>query len=76
MESLDIGLNQESAVKIAEIILVNVYGEKVLDERPWNIKSSDSSFILEGTLKTDVGGVASIEISRKNAEVLRFMHGK
>ena len=52
--------DEDLAVKIAEIILVKVYGERVLDERPWIITSSDSSIIFEGTLKTRKGGVALI----------------
>jgi hypothetical protein len=45
MTKVDIKLGQALAVKSAEIILVSIYGEKVLDERPWNMRSSDYSFV-------------------------------
>ncbi len=74
---VDLHLDQQSAVKIAEVVLVAVYGRQVLKERPWVIKAQGEVFIIEGTLPPGyVGGVAYIEISRRNAQVIKLIHGK
>ncbi len=79
--SYDLKLDEASAVKIAEVIFVKVYGERVLQQKPWKVKSEkdDSIFFIEGTFnlpKGTLGGVAEIRIKRSNAEVVSIMHGK
>jgi hypothetical protein len=73
---VDVDLDEESAIKVAEIILVRVYGKAVLNERPWNVTKKEHIFKIEGTLNTPLGGVATIEINQSNAEVMSIVHGK
>ena len=79
--AFDLKLDEASAVKIAEVIFVKVYGEDVLSQRPWKVRleADDSIFHIEGTLDTSKearGGVGEIKIKRSNAEVVSMMHGK
>ncbi|HTU24230.1 MAG TPA: NTF2 fold immunity protein [Pirellulales bacterium] len=74
---VDLELDEKSAVQIAEIILAKVYGQKVLQEKPWQISSDKTAFTIEGTFHGQgFGGVARIRISRATAEVLEVIHGK
>ena len=79
--SCDLKLDEQSAIKMAEVIFVKVFGEKVLGERPWKVKleNDDSIFHIEGTYNFPPerkGGVGEIWIKRSNAEVVSLMHGK
>ncbi|MPM72530.1 hypothetical protein SDC9_119506 [bioreactor metagenome] len=73
---VNLNLNEKTAIKLAEIILEARYGEKVLQQRPWNVKEDDSSFEITGTLHTELGGVAKTIISKSDARVLSIIHGK
>jgi hypothetical protein len=76
-DEVDVDLDEASAIQIAEIILVRVYGKDVLEERPWNVTNNGDVFRIEGTLmEGTLGGVAEIEINRTNAEVVSIIHGK
>ena len=70
--------NKETAIKIAEAILVPIYGEKVLDERPFTAELIDNKYWhVEGTLKpVEIGGTASIDIQKSDCKVLKVTHGK
>jgi hypothetical protein len=73
--------NEESAIKVAETILVNVYGEKVLEERPFKAKLDGETWIITGTFHCPQGsvckgGVAHIEISKKDGKVRSVIHDK
>lgn len=71
-----------TAIKIAEAVLLPIYGEKVIDEeKPLKAVLKDGVWIVEGTLpclegKRCLGGVAIIEISKDDGRVLRVSHGK
>lgn len=78
-----LGLDEKSAVHIAEVVLVKVYGKRVLEERPWDVKFHDGIYRIEGTQlgfidgrRAELGGVALIEIRQSNGEVVYCMHGK
>ena len=75
---VDLKLDETVAVKIAEAIFVKIYGERVLEQKPWKVKMErdDTVFFIEGTLKTTKGGVAEIRLKRSNAEVISILHGK
>ena len=76
-KQVDVDLDEKSALQIAEIVLVRVYGEKVLKERPWNSSKAEGVFEIWGTMKkTELGGVASIRISAADARVISIEHGK
>jgi NTF2 fold immunity protein len=71
-----------TAVRIAEAVLVPIYSESVVaKERPFRATLVGEVWIVEGTLPCDgtgdcVGGVAVVEISKKDGRVLRVSHGK
>ena len=76
---IDVKLDEKSAIQIAEIVLLRVYGERVLKERPWKVTKNDGTFIIKGNWKEwkgHKGGVASICINQKNAEIISITHGK
>ncbi len=73
--------NEEAAVKVAESILVGVYGEKVLQQKPFRAKLDGEFWIIEGTLhclKGSIckGGVATIELNKRDSQVRKVTHGK
>ena len=74
--------NAETAVKIAEAVLVPVYGEKkILSERPFKATLREDTWTVEGTLpcpagKHCLGGTAVVMISKTSGEILRMMHYK
>ncbi len=71
-----------TAVKIAEAVLVPIYGEKVInEEKPLKAALKDGVWIVEGTLHCPEGnrcpgGVVIIEISKDDGRILRVSHGK
>jgi hypothetical protein len=73
--NVDLNLDQETAIRIAEIILVKAYGKEVLKQRPWNVTKTGKVFRIVGTIKAP-GGAAKIEISQTNAEVISIIHEK
>jgi len=72
----DLKLDRATAIKLAEAILVRIYGEKVLRQRPWKVVESKNEFTITGTLHSQLGGVAEISISKSDARVIRYTHGK
>ena len=75
--------DQHTAVTIAEAILMPIYGKNtILGERPFIATLRNDVWYIEGSLSQPtnsavrVGGVAEIEISRKNGTVIRISHGK
>ena len=67
-----------SAIKIAEIIWLPIFGRNVLKEKPYRaILINDSIWVVEGTLKKgSKGGVAYIEIQKSDCKILTVTHGK
>ena len=72
----------ETAIKIAEAVLIPIYGEKVINgEKPLKAELKDGIWIITGTLHCPeghrcLGGVAEIEISKDDGRVLRVTHGE
>ncbi len=75
------------AIKIAEKVLVNIYGKKQIEsERPFKAKLENGVWTVWGTLhckdgngdetEVCVGGVASARIAAKNGRVISTMHTK
>ena len=74
---IDLNINKETAIKIAEAIFEQLYGPKVLEQRPWNIFDNGSTYEIRGTFnKQGCGGVAKIIINKSDGQVLYYMHGK
>jgi len=70
--------DKETAIKIAEAIWYPIYGKKIYEEKPFVARLENPGvWIVEGTLKEyEVGGVAYIEIQRKDCKILKVTHGK
>ncbi len=74
--------NAEVAVKIAEAVLIPVFGQQVLSERPFKARLEAEAWIVEGTLNCGGhvggcdGGAAEVRISKKSGEILRMIHYK
>jgi hypothetical protein len=79
--------DSKTAVKIAEAVLIPVYGEKQIDsERPFTATLKNGVWTVGGTLRcpdgkggitTDCdGGVASVQISKDDARILYMLHSK
>ena len=70
--------NEETALKIAETVLVAVYGEEVLlSNQPFKVYYNDykKSWVIIGTLPNDcVGGVAKVVIRKYDGKVLSITH--
>ncbi len=70
--------NDEIAKKIAETIWVSIYGQSVVKEKPYKATLiGDSLWIVEGTsAKENCGGVARIEIRKRDCKILKVLHDK
>jgi len=76
--------DSETAVKIAEAVLIPVYGEKKIElEQPFTATLKNRVWIVEGTLHCPDGtstscdgGVAEVHISKSDARILYMSHGQ
>jgi hypothetical protein len=74
--------DSQTAAKIAEAVLIPVYGEKQIgSERPFAAKLKDGVWTVTGTLHCPDGnicngGVAEVRISKDDARILYMLHGK
>jgi len=66
-----------TAVQIAQILFVRVYGEKVLEKKPFvaTLKNGNIWFV-QGTLKEQKGGVPHLEIQKSDGKVVDLFHYK
>ena len=69
--------DSSAAVKVAEAILIPIYGESAIrQQRPLVAELNDSVWTVTGTLPPDyLGGVALIQLLKADARVLRVSHG-
>lgn len=74
----DLVPDKETAVKIAEIIWFPIFGNGVLKEKPYLAElKNDSVWLVRGQKKKFlIGGVAYIEINKKDCRILKVSHGK
>jgi len=80
--------DEATAVKIAEAVLVPVYGEQQIgSERPFHARRDGDTWTVSGTLRCPDGkggtttrfcdgGVAEVRISATDAHILSMKHGK
>lgn len=73
--------NKETAIQVAEVYLVSIYGEKVRKQRPFQTARENDMWIVKGTLHCSkdqrcLGGVAEIKLKAANGEVLSYTHGR
>ena len=85
IESIENGFvsDKETAEKIADIILTNIYGDKILlNNKPYKIKLIDDVWYIEGALKVSdfallpVGGIPYIKIRKSDGAILGVSHTK
>jgi len=71
-------LSKDTILKLAEIYLIEIYGDKILQQKPWIVTDNDDSYVINGRLPREfkVGGVAEIEIRKSDGKVIRYTHGK
>ncbi len=67
-----------TAIKIAEAILFDIYGkENIEEQKPYEKYLIKNYWVISGTLpKGSKGGTFLIIIDAKNAQVLKITHGK
>ena len=70
--------NETSAIKVAEVVWLNVYGPEIENDKPFKAKLKDGKiWIVEGTLDPNkLGGVPYIEIQKSDGKILKVIHGK
>ena len=74
--------NAETAERVAEAILVPVYGSKTVDEeKPFHAELSGDTWTVRGTFKRPwltlrVGGVAIIQIDKTDGRIISVTHEK
>jgi NTF2 fold immunity protein len=69
--------DKATAIKIAEILWLNVYGDRIYEKKPFTAKLKNGKiWVVQGTLHADVGGVPYIEIQKSDCKVLKMSHGK
>ncbi|MDQ0637363.1 hypothetical protein QF042_000928 [Pedobacter sp. W3I1] len=67
-----------TAVQLAQVFFVRIYGEKVLEKKPFiSTLKDDKIWVVDGTLGKGMdGGVPHIEIQKSDGKVLMLYHGK
>lgn len=75
--------DEETAKRIAEAVWLPIYGEQVLDQKPYTAKLKGSKiWYVTGNLKKKegglavIGGTAEIEINKMSGCIVRVSHGK
>jgi hypothetical protein len=70
--------NQQAVVSIVEPILFKAYGkDNIVNEKPYELYSIDSYWVLMGTLPEQTfGGTFLIAFSAKDGRVIKLTHGK
>ena len=78
LSSKDAVPDEETALKIAEAVLVSVYGEDVLSSKPFNVTFDESNqvWIIKGSLpEGDEGDVPEIVIKKRDGTILKIDNG-
>ena len=69
--------DEQTALKIAEAVLVPIYGKKIMDDKPYIIKNADGRWTIDGTIPKDfVGGSFHIVIQQRDAKILEIGCGE
>lgn len=68
---------KETAIRIAVAVWEPIYGaSQIAEQRPFKARLENGVWIVEGTLHSELGGVAIAEIAKSDGRVLRVSHGK
>ena len=70
--------SQESAIKYAETILFEIYGQKNIEkQKPYEVYKINGYWIIGGTLpKGMLGGTFLIIVNSQNGQIIKLTHGK
>jgi hypothetical protein len=71
--------DEETALLIAEAVLVSVYGEEVLSKKPFNITYNNfrKAWIIVGTLpEGEEGDVPKIAIRKSDGMIMKIWYGE
>jgi hypothetical protein len=69
--------DKETAIKVAESLWLPVFGDKIYLSKPFKAELKDEkTWIVQGTLKSQKGGVPYIEIQKADCKVLTMYHTK
>jgi len=69
--------DDKTAVRIAEAVWLSIYGERIYREKPFIAELRNGVWTVTGTIpEKSIGGVAEIDIAKKNGRILRVIHGK
>ena len=70
-------LDSTAAVTVAEHTWVSIYGEKVIQNKPYTVELfGDSVWLVMGTLHAELGGVPMMRIRKRDGAVLEVTHSK
>ncbi len=78
-EELGSVIDSKDAIKKAELIWINMYGEIIKKEKPYQVFYDEDNgiWLIQGTLRSNMkGGVANILIQNKTGKVLAVWHEK
>ena len=69
--------NKETAIRIAVAVWEPIYGvAQIAEQKPYTARLKKGVWIVEGTLHSEMGGVALAEIAKSDGRVLRVSHGR
>lgn len=71
--------DKETAIKVAENILLSIYGDEINDKKTFEATYDEEfkSWVVSGTLgKNFIGGVPNIIIQKNDGKVLAVWHTK
>jgi hypothetical protein len=70
--------SQETAIKYAETILFEIYGQKNIEkQKPYEVYKISGYWIIGGTLpKGMLGGTFLIITNSQNGQIIKLTHGK
>lgn len=75
--------DEETAKKIAEAIWLPIFGERILEQRPYNATLVNDMWIVKGLMPPPCrnnpdcrGGTAYIKIRKSDCKILKVEHGR
>ncbi|MDR0863483.1 MAG: YbbC/YhhH family protein [Candidatus Symbiothrix sp.] len=75
--------DEETAKRIAEAIWLPIYGEKILEQRPYDAQLIGDVWVVKGLIPLPYrydsnyrGGSAYIEIQKKDCKILKVTHSR
>jgi hypothetical protein len=77
LKNQDAIMDDQTARSVSYAVLCGIYGkEKIDSELPLVVRYKDGYWVVTGTMKFDLGGVALLIMKKKSGEIVRITHGK